>query len=373
MSFFFFLRFLCFWPSWCAQHSAHSAERLLAGLAAQHDAARDAHAILRAQTDSSRQSRIMSEESLLRMRDVSIAHAKEACKMCLAARYHQAANALPDLIACLCRPIDVARQLTIIESRLYSKVSVFGIVCLFERPDLGAVRRIVAVGKKRRIGNQTSERASCFFVFTFCITYLCFSVDLLGSQCGSCCVARRTIRQLGCFVCFVANRWYFVCICRGFVFSPAGVGSRRTHCLAHFLEIATECLGLNNYSSIVQVGSLILVFSVMFRDFQIMTGLQSPPVFRLRKSWKALSVSAFSLCTTNPNVLLSSGNPSLSFSFAAQSDGIGRQLCGLSIVFGQSGAALRAAFGLVFGRFEARRSVGGPPGASMRDSCCRPL
>jgi hypothetical protein len=48
---------------------------------------------------------------------------------------------------------------------------------------------------------------------------------------------------------------------------------KRTAAVAHFLEVATECLGLNNYTSIVQ----------------IMTGLQMNCVFRLRRTWKGLS------------------------------------------------------------------------------------
>lgn len=47
----------------------------------------------------------------------------------------------------------------------------------------------------------------------------------------------------------------------------------RTSALAFALEVATECLGLNNYNSIVH----------------IMTGLLAPAIVRLRRVWKALS------------------------------------------------------------------------------------
>jgi hypothetical protein len=103
-------------------------ETLLARLSATHSAARNLHAILRAQVflfvllsastnrtlivgiqvDATRQQRRASEDALMSMSSTTIDRARAAVDVCIAAR-----------------AIDVARQLTLIESQIYAKVHAF--------------------------------------------------------------------------------------------------------------------------------------------------------------------------------------------------------------------------------------------------------
>ena len=76
---------------------------------------------------------------------------------------------------------------------------------------------------------------------------------------------------------------------------------RRVAAIGHLLDIATECLGLNNYTSIVQ----------------IMTGLQAPCVFRLRRTWKALSETHRSKFRSLRNLMASDDNYAAYRSFLA--------------------------------------------------------
>lgn len=87
-------------------------EQLLARLASQHNAARDLHAIVRAQVDITRQQRRVSEDALVNLATTTIDMAKAAAELTLASK-----------------PIDVARQLTLVESQVFSQVLLLRLFC----------------------------------------------------------------------------------------------------------------------------------------------------------------------------------------------------------------------------------------------------
>lgn len=141
-----------------------------------------------------------AERALLEQRHVPIEEAQASCRVCLDAR-----------------PIDVARQLTLIEARLYRRI--------------GAAELLPWARERGAATRQAPNMAAA-----------ALRSDRMAQWVSACVLWQRDANE-------------------------------RVACVAHFLDIATECLGLNNYVTIVQ----------------IMSGLQASYVFRLRRTWKRLS------------------------------------------------------------------------------------
>ena len=170
-------------------------EQLLARLAAQNAAARDLHAILRAQVDITRQQQAAAEDMLLSLADTTLDMARAVGELCLASK-----------------AIDVARQLTLIESTLYNQVRPWELLPWARR------------------GAATTHRA--------------MNLALTALR------AERVAQWVATLVLWQTTL------------------ASRTIAIAFLLEVASECLGLNNFNSIVH----------------IMTGLLSQPVVRLKVS-----------------------------------------------------------------------------------------
>lgn len=168
-------------------------EQLLARLAAQNAAARDLHAILRAQVDITRQQRAAAEETLLGLVDTTLDAARAIGELCLAAP-----------------PLDVARQLTLIEAQLFAQV-----------------RACELLPWARRGAAATREA---------------MNLALMALR------AERVAQWAATLVLWQTT------------------APQRTAVIGFLLEVASECLGMNNFNSIVH----------------IMTGLLSQPVVRLK-------------------------------------------------------------------------------------------